>query len=71
MCMICVDWEKGKMTSKEAIAAIGEIIGNANLEKTDHLIKLAEKIVDKDVSSGSDQDYELDSEWERKNHGND
>lgn len=57
------------MTSKEAMAAIGEIIGNADLEKTEHLVRLAEKIVDKDVSPGTAQDMELDAEWERKNRG--
>jgi hypothetical protein len=69
MCVICIDWEKGKMTSKEAMAAIGEIIGNADLKKTEHLVRLAEKIVDKDVSPGAEKDSVLDEEWERKNRG--
>jgi hypothetical protein len=69
MCIICLDWEKGKMTSKEAMAAIKEVIGNADLNKTEHLVRLAEKIIDKDVSPGTAQDSELDAEWERKNRG--
>ena len=69
MCIICIDWEKGKMTSREAMAAIGEIIGNSDLEKTEHLINLSGRIVDKDVSSGTVQNEELDEQWEKKNRG--
>lgn len=68
MCKICIDWEKGKMTSQEAINAIGEMIGTGD-EKPQHYVDLASKIMDKEVSSGSDQDAELDEEWERKKGG--
>jgi hypothetical protein len=68
-CIICLEWGKGKMTSREAMGAISETIGNADTEKTKHLIELSGKIMDKDVSPGTDQNAELDEEWERKNRG--
>lgn len=69
MCIICTDWEKGKMTSKEAMGAIGEVIGNADLEKTGHLVKLSERIMNKEFPEPTAQNAELDEEWERKNRG--
>lgn len=69
MCKICVDWEKGKMTSKEAMGAIREVIGPASGEDNEHYIKLAGKIMDKEVSSGTEQDSELDAEYERSKGG--
>lgn len=69
MCIICTDWEKGKMTAKEAMAAIGEVIGNSSLERTEHLIRLSEKIINKEFPEPQAQDVELDTEWERKNRG--
>ena len=66
MCLICLEWEKGKMTSKEAMRAMGE-----STESTEHLLKLTERILDKDVPAGTAPDPELDAEWERKNHGSD
>jgi hypothetical protein len=67
MCKICVDWEKGKMTSKEAMRAIGEVIGTVEGDENEHFIRLAEKIVNKEVPF-KDADAELDGEWE-KNRG--
>lgn len=69
MCVICIDWEKGKMTSKEAMDAIREVIDTTDLERTGHLVKLAERIVNKEFPEPAAQDVELDAEWERKNRG--
>lgn len=69
MCQICVDWEKGKMTSKEAMRAIGEVIGPAQGDENEHYIRLAERIVNKDVSSGTPANETLDAEWERNRRG--
>lgn len=46
MCIICIEWEKGKMTSKEAFKAIGETM-NPKTQK--HLEDLSEKILSKEV----------------------
>lgn len=49
-CMMCVEYEKGKMTSKEALNNIGEMIGSTtNEDEIAHLFELAGKIVDKEL----------------------
>lgn len=51
MCIICNEWQKGSMTSKEALANIGEMIGDPNNSEEDmeHLLNLSGKIVDKEI----------------------
>lgn len=67
--MLCVEWEKGKMTSKEVMRAMGEMVAGDST-KAKHLTDLAARILDKDLPVGqSDQDQ--DAEWERKYHGAD
>lgn len=52
MCIICVDWEKGHLTSKEAFNAVGEVLGVTEDEKIiEHLLDLSNKILDKDLPS--------------------
>lgn len=46
MCIICAEWEKGKMTSKEAFRAIGETMSTSTQK---HLEELSEKILSKEV----------------------
>lgn len=46
MCIICIEWEKGKMTSKEAFRAIGETMSPKTQK---HLEELSEKIIQKEV----------------------
>lgn len=49
MCVLCTEWQKGTMTNKEALAAIGEIvITETDHEKRDHLFNLANRVVDKE-----------------------
>ena len=69
MCKICVEWEKGKMTSKEALRAAGEIMYGTNEANAQHAAEVVEKIMAKEVPSGAKQDEELDAEFERKNRG--
>lgn len=69
MCKICIDWEKGKMTSKEALRAAGEIMYGTNEENAQHAADVVEKIMTKEVPSGSEQDAELDAEYERNKGG--
>lgn len=65
MCVICKDWERGKLTSKEALKNIGEVIYKDNkLDK--HLMDLSEKILDKEVPL-SDNDEEMDKLWQEEN----
>lgn len=46
MCIICLEWEKQKLTNKEAFKAIGEMINPQNQK---HLEELSEKILTKEV----------------------
>lgn len=51
MCVVCFEYEKGKLTSKEAMDALVEMLESENDEdKVQHLFELANKIVDKDES---------------------
>jgi hypothetical protein len=44
-----VEYEKGKLTSKEALANIGEMITSDKSEKeVEHFVDLANKILDKE-----------------------
>jgi hypothetical protein len=69
MCQICVDWEKGKMTSKEALRAAGEIMYGTNEKNAQHAAEVVEKIMAKEVPQSS-SNADLDEEWE-KNRGSD
>lgn len=66
MCIICAEWEKGKMTAKEAMGAIRETISVENFE---HLTNLTNRIIKKEVPDLKESDAEMDEEWERKNRG--
>jgi len=66
MCIICTEWEKGKLTDKEAMAAVGEMIANAE-DGADHYFELANKIVEKSVPPDN-IDEEMDESWWRETH---
>jgi hypothetical protein len=63
MCVVCKEWEKGKLTNAEALRAIGEMPKSDPGDKK-HLIDLASRIMDKEVPM-KESDTELDSEWEK------
>lgn len=49
MCIICSEWQKGKMTSQEALANIGEMLDSGQSEEeVKHLFELADKVIDKE-----------------------
>jgi hypothetical protein len=68
MCIICKEWEKGKMTSKEALRAAGEIMYGTNEKDAKHAADLIEKIMVKEVPE-SQSDPEMDAEWEKSRGG--
>jgi len=61
MCQVCTDWLKGKMTSKEALRALGELINSSN--DKDHYFEVSQKILDKEVPFG-ETNSELDKLWQ-------
>jgi hypothetical protein len=69
MCNICAEWEKGKLTSKEAFRNIGELINTSDDEKViEHMISLSGKILDSEVSSGESDD-DMDKAWQSETYG--
>jgi len=61
MCLLCVQWEKDKLTNEEAFGAIGEMLSTEKDEdKIKHLIELSGKILDKESPF---------SEWDEDQHG--
>lgn len=71
MCIVCKEWLAGKLTSKEALGNLGELIGMKGEADRDpkirHYYKAVEKILDKEVPL-SDTDEELDQSWHEETH---
>jgi hypothetical protein len=59
-CIICIEFEKGKLTAKEALANLGEMISEKSTEdEVKHYFEAANKIVDKEVPFEEWQDDEF------------
>lgn len=65
MCVVCTDWLKGKMTSEEALRALGELIQSNDEYSEDnlHYWEITDKILDKEVPI-RDADPDLDKAWQ-------
>jgi hypothetical protein len=45
MCVVCLDWEKGKLTDLEAMRALGEmIVASEDTQELDHYFEMATEI---------------------------
>ncbi len=68
MCRVCVDWQAGKLTAKEAVRALGEMIGSPS-EKSErsHYWKALDEIMEKEVPT-TKTDEEMDKRWHEENH---
>lgn len=63
MCIICQEWEKQRMTSKEAFRAIGEVLyGEKDPKKVEHLTDLSNRILEKEVPT-SESNLDIDQDW--------
>lgn len=50
MCYFCAQYEKSKLTTKEAMNAIGELLQNeTDQEKINHLLEVTNGILDKET----------------------
>ena len=50
MCVLCVEYQKGKMSTKELLSNAGEMINSeSDEEKKAHLFGLVEKVISKDM----------------------
>lgn len=44
ICIICKDWIKGSLTSKEALRNLGEFIDTSKEEEVGHYLEVMEKV---------------------------
>jgi len=56
MCLLCTQWELEKMSNKEAISAVGEILfTEENEENRKHFFDLINRIIDKEEELKNDE----------------
>lgn len=68
MCLVCKSWEMGKLTSKEAMNAIGELLNTSDDEaQRTHMFEVAEKILDSEMPEPT-VDGALDRLWYEETH---
>jgi len=65
MCIVCKDWKIGKLTNKEAIHALGELMSAASNKEMSHYSKVLDKIMEKEVPV-TESDDELDKLWQEE-----
>jgi hypothetical protein len=75
MCLLCVKYKKGEMTSKEVFKKIQEDILMASNPKDKqildyHLFSISEMILSKE-SPSVDRDQELEERWHKEMYGED
>lgn len=66
MCIVCIEWEAGKLTNAEALKNLGEMISGVDGDYTHHF-EAYSKILDKEVPL-NDTDEELDQKWHEETH---
>lgn len=66
MCIICSRWELGKLTNKEALLNIGEMI--VAEKDNEHYYAVVDKIMIKELGS-LEEDIELNAAWHKETHG--
>ena len=64
ICIVCKDWQKGKLTAKEALKNLGEMINSE--DDSSHYYEVVEKILDEEVPM-SEKNEELDKKWQERN----
>lgn len=62
MCIVCLEWEKGKLTNKEALRNLGELINTDGDLGNEHYFGVIDKIMDEELKIKV-VDEELDNEW--------
>jgi len=52
MCVVCIDWQKGSLTVKEALRNLGEMAsGTEDSDQRQHYFEVVEKILDEEDRS--------------------
>lgn len=67
MCLVCVQWQAGKLTNKEAIKNLGELINTDGDLGNEHFYRVIDDIMDKELPT-SEPDSDLDAAWHRETH---
>ncbi len=50
MCKICSEWQKGKLTSKEALGAVGEVLmGEIDQKELGRMNDIIDKVLEKEL----------------------
>jgi hypothetical protein len=66
--MLCIEWQKERLSSKEAFKAIGEMINSTtDQKKIAHLMELSDKILSKEVPDG-ETDSDIEQDWWNSTH---
>ena len=72
MCLICVQWNAGRLTNKEALRNLGEALtaatSNDEYGNVEHLLDLSNRIIDREVPF-EEIDSEVDSLWDEQTRG--
>ncbi|MCX9024646.1 MAG: hypothetical protein OIN85_00955 [Candidatus Methanoperedens sp.] len=67
MCVVCKEWEAGKLTNKEAIFALGELMSAPPTKNMAHYSKVLDRIMEKELPT-SEKDEEMDRLWNEETH---
>jgi hypothetical protein len=68
MCVICIEWEKGKLTTKEAYRNMGEVLSTTeDEEQKNHLFELSEKLLESELPKTT-SDEEVDASWHKETY---
>ena len=71
MCLLCVEWQKQKITAKEAYRAIGEMLTTAKDDaQVQHLTELSDKILEQEVPT-TYVNPDADQAWWNSTHPED
>lgn len=70
MCQLCIEWQKRRITPKEAYRAIGEMLTTADSEKVKHLTNLSNEIIESEVPE-TKPNSAADQAWWNSTHPED
>lgn len=67
MCIVCIEWQAGKLTNKEALRNLGELVNTDGDLGNEHILSVVDQIMEKELPS-SQADDALDAAWHRETH---
>lgn len=67
MCCVCVEWQAGKLTTKEALQNLGEMIQSED-KLAEHYFSAVREILDSELPA-SVSDDDMDASWHKETHG--